>query len=142
MNTDLEKEFVPYTESLELKELGFDEPCFMQWTYAHEIIFCTSSWGHPKFKTNKESYSDSGGDCISGPTFSQAFRFFREKYGLVSVVIPTVNMFWTYKVVRSLEGQVEFPPYKDVCAYDYSTYDKAELECLREIIEIVKNKEI
>jgi hypothetical protein len=24
----MEKEFLPYTESLELKELGFNEPCF------------------------------------------------------------------------------------------------------------------
>ena len=78
----IEKEFVPHQESLELKELGFDEPCIMQWTYAPELIFCTSTWAHPKLKTNKESYSDSGGDCISAPTFSQAFRWFREKYRL------------------------------------------------------------
>ena len=70
-------------------------------------------------------------------TFYEAFRFFRKKYGLVPVIIPTVNVFWTYKVVRCLEGEVEFPPYKDVCAYDYSTYEGAELECLREMIKMV-----
>jgi hypothetical protein len=123
MNT-LEKEFVPYQESLELKELGFDEPCIMQWTYAPELIFCTSAWGRPKLKTNKESYSDSGGDCISAPTFSQAFRWFRENYG------DFLRYDWG-EVPHFLMIQIEMTKGK--------TYEEAELACLRKLIEIVKD---
>ena len=28
----MEKEFIPYTEALALKELGFDEPCFANYS--------------------------------------------------------------------------------------------------------------
>lgn len=33
----MEKEFVPYAQSLQLRELGFDEPCFGFYTYKSEI---------------------------------------------------------------------------------------------------------
>jgi hypothetical protein len=130
----IEKEFVPYQPSLELKELGFDEPCIMQWTYAPELIFCTSTWAHPKLKTNKESYSDSGGDCISAPTFSQAFGWFREKYKLYSWITMELGNKSTFCWV--LSGEHTSTQY---AAY-FHTYEEAELACLRKLIEIVKNK--
>ena len=37
MNT-LEKEFVPHQESLELKELGFNEPCFGFYTEEYKTL--------------------------------------------------------------------------------------------------------
>ena len=129
----MEKEFVPYEPALELKELGFNEPCIMQWTYAPELIFCTSTWAHPKLKTNKESYSDSGGDCISAPTFSQAFRWFREKRQLPSWVYTSNNQKYWYSVLK--DGSMIVADYKP-----FKSYEEAELACLRKLIEIVKNK--
>lgn len=137
---NLEKDFVPYSESMELKELGFDEPCIKQWTYAPVLIFCTNAWGHPKLKTNKESHSDSGGDCISAPTYSQAFRWFRENYNLDSEIYMNHeygSKFYTYLVLQldraiisHLSGATGKSP----------EHEEAELECLRKLIEIVKNK--
>jgi hypothetical protein len=34
---------------------------------------------------------------------------------------------------------VEVPPYNHVHAIDYSTYEEAELACLKKLIEIVKD---
>ena len=139
MNT-LEKEFNPYQESLELKELGFDEPCIMQWTYAPELIFCTSAWGRPKLKTNKESYSDSGGDCISAPTFSQTFRWFRDKK-LSDMCICRYQsrddggIYYYYHITHDF-GVEETKHYKE----GFFSYEEAELACLKKLIEIVKNK--
>ena len=79
----MEKEFIPYEQALKLKELGFDEPCLGY--YAGDIL-CT---GQPQeihldedgnYKMSKtESFP-----IIAAPTYQQAFRWFREKYGLYS----------------------------------------------------------
>jgi hypothetical protein len=57
----MEKEFVPYQQALELKELGFDEPCLMYYTDNGEL-----------YKSNLYG--------ISAPLYQQVFRWFREKY--------------------------------------------------------------
>lgn len=65
----IEKEFIPYEQALALKELGFDEPCIRGWDKNRKI------WYHP----------DS--DIVLGNlTFSQAFRWLKEKYGLMSCI--------------------------------------------------------
>jgi hypothetical protein len=119
----LEKEFVPYEQALELKELGFNEPCFMQWTYAPKLIPCICDWGKLTPKTNQESYYGSIGDCISAPTFSQAFRWFREKYNLKDKygVFPHHTIMFNYIIGGGKE-------------------EEAELGCLLKLIEIVKEK--
>ena len=129
-------ENVPYTQSIELKDLGFNEPCIMQWTYMAELIFCVNLWGKPVFKTNKESYSDSGGECMSAPTFSQAFNFLLEKYNLYAVIIPTVTTHWTFKTMTIANGMIDIPPYKNVDGNDYNSFKEAELACLEKLIEI------
>ena len=136
----IEKDFVPYNEALALKELEFDEPCIQQYSYDGAIMFCVNSWGQPRFKTNKESLSDSGGDCISAPTFSQAFRFFREKYDLQYTI--TWNKHYSknpyqWEVRKSWRDEPIIP-------YGIGgmseTYEQAELECLRKLIELCKSK--
>ena len=109
----------------------------MQWTYAPELIFCTSTWAHPKLKTNKESYSDSGGDCISAPTFSQAFRWFRKKHDLVHH-INRDGGWWLCSILNLYdeEDQGAIETHIDNCYPD--SYEESELACLKEIIKIVK----
>ena len=68
----MEKEFIPYQTALDLKELGFDEPCIKYyWT---DGMF--SKGYEDPFNYNKRD------NVISSPTYSQAFRWFREKYKL------------------------------------------------------------
>jgi hypothetical protein len=128
----MNKEFIPYEQALALKELGFDEPCIQQYSYDGAIMFCVNDWGQPRLKTNKQSYSDSEGDCISAPTFSQAFRWFREKYNISSFVkreFKDTKMTGYYHGIEDTE--------KDFYSKTYITYEEAELECLKELIEIV-----
>jgi hypothetical protein len=128
----MEKEFIPYEQALELKELGFDEACIMQWTHLPELIFCTTAWSHPTFKTNKESELDSKGDCISAPTYSQAFRWFRDNGKVAEIfsqLLPSNKFKWGFKI-QGVEGIID----------GFFTYEEAELACLKKLIEIVKNE--
>jgi len=67
----MEKEFVPYELALKMKQLGFDKPCFAYYNKSKKRRFdryTTSHWPST---------------CLA-PTFSQAFRWFREKYNILS----------------------------------------------------------
>jgi len=121
------EEFIPYTEALALKELGFDEPCFGYFSYEELII-------EGRYKNSEH------GRSISSPLYQQAFRWLLDKHHLYGIVIPTVTMDWTFKTMAVAQDMVEVPPYNHVDAYDYSRREEAELACLIKLIEIVKNK--
>ena len=146
----MEKEFVPYEQALELKELGFDEPCFYQYVRDfdndEELIPITSETNHPILRDNNQVSLCSGGDCFAAPLYQQAFRWFREKYG-ISV---SISINWE-------EGIGKDSSYgKYACSLQHKSYDesigefigvfekyeKAELKCLKELIEMVKENEL
>jgi hypothetical protein len=76
---------------------------------------------------------------IYAPTFSQAFRWFREKHNLDSFVKhlykSTIKVGY-YFGIDQYKG-IEFQMGLDDC---YKTYEESELACLMKLIEIVKNK--
>ena len=131
------KEFVPYEQALELKELGFDEPCFGYYNikdnnlklFSNELVdaSCNSDLKYDDFK-----------HCTV-PTFSQAFRWFREKYKLDSFVkhlyksTIKVGYYFGIDEYKGIEFQLDLDDY-------YKTYEEAELACLIKLIEIVKTK--
>ena len=110
----MNKDFVPHIESSELKELGFDEPCFMYYSDNGEL-----------YKSNLYG--------ISAPTFSQAFRWFRENYDLFGVVEGKGYEHKRY-YIYSINGK--WHPSQPAI----DTYEEAELACLKKLIEISKNK--
>jgi len=133
----LEKDLVPYERALALRKLGFNEPCFMQWTYAPDLIPCICDWGKLKPKTNQESYYDSLGECISAPTFSQAFRWFRKKYKIHSIINLTIIGTWYFELYDLNDKRnAEIKTNQN----EFETPEEAELACLIKLIEIVKNK--
>ena len=122
----MEKEFVPYDESLALKELGFDKPCMRGWYKNLEI------WYHPN--------SDI---ILDNPTFSQAFRWFKEKYKLMLCITPCSDgeyIFTLYDLNKcDLEvfvEDIEIMESED----SYEFFEDAELEGLKKLIEIAKKK--
>jgi hypothetical protein len=119
----MSKDFIPYQEALELKELGFDEPCFGWFTDSYLRIGFV------------ESKHVQGEDETLAPTYSQAFRWFREKYGLYHSIgldnslEDDVNC--DYQIINHSQSISESET-------DFKTYEEAELECLKKLIEIVK----
>ncbi len=128
----MEKEFIPYAEALALKELGFDEPC---------IGFFENNGKNNLLVTDSVNFrnSDLQIEGVSSPLYQQAFRWFREKYNLDSFVkhlyksTIKVGYYFGIDQYKGVEFQMDFDAW-------YNTYEEAELECLKKLIEIVKEK--
>ncbi len=137
----MEKEFVPYEQALDLKELGFNEKCGACYykKFDNEI-------GYHKV------YRDFNFVTLttSAPTFSQAFRWFREKYNLYSEIdLDSYKEPYLLKIIiKQLDETNSFVtnsyyPYciSGVDTFNNKQYEEAELECLKKLIGIVKNGE-
>ena len=116
----MEKEFVPYELAVKLKELGFDELCFVYYKRSNE---------------NKPAYPNHGviqnsicGNGITAPTFSQAFRWFREDLTCDSWIRPNLVIdgpkIYQFLINDKLDDEW------------YETYEEAELACLTKLIDL------
>ena len=130
----MEKEFVPYEQALSLKELGFDKITFGVYYISddkHEVVVSNGPYSYGKNTGIYKKYN------VLTPTFSQAFRWFREKYLLFGYSYPNDYQKYGYRIVEmSSDGNKEL-------VYDWGTKDsveEAELECLKKLIKIVKEK--
>jgi hypothetical protein len=130
----MEKEFVPYELALRLKALGFNEPCFGYYKAEYEdginplpvnlILEQNKASSNVFYKT-------------SAPTWQQAFRWFRENYNLISSIDTIIygctlnEQEFHYKIITN----TGFGSYGQ-----FGTYEEAELECLKKLLEIVESK--
>lgn len=134
---DLEKEFVPHEEALALKELGFDEPCLGFYSINNQHFkdgYFHISTENP-FSTDIEPIQQEL-RCISAPLYQQAFRWFREKYGLW--FRPD---YYDEMKEYNFQGSIhKLGKYSAITNIDnYKTPEEAELACLKKLIEIVKD---
>ncbi len=129
----MEKEFVPYELALKMKVLGFDEPCL--------AIYDNITDENDKDDSDRFFYIRTEGwpkelfDRVTPvPLFSQAFRWFREKYSYQSFISPSNEL--TYLAydftLKGFDGYFKSKQFK--------TYEEAELACLEKLIEIVETK--
>jgi hypothetical protein len=132
------KDFTLYSEALELKQLGFNEPCFGFWNYNDSKMYYwndeeiqnerTNTW----FLDTEKKFPKISKNGCTAPTFSQAFRWFREKYNLHALIMPktTPSNTTVYYIYKG-----KFEENWDNC---FEAYEEAELACLREMIKLVK----
>lgn len=121
------KEFVPYELALEIKELGFEEPCFG--AYVKNELFIP--------ETERPSIqSHSLHQCLA-PLYSQAFRFFREKHGLDCYIDKggAKGIYHAF-VSGSEHGWIYGNNHNNPSEF---TYEEAELEYLKKLIELSKD---
>jgi len=121
----MEREFIPYTESLALKELGFDEPCFAFFNGTH-LSFSRFDTLGKLLDIDK---------CLEAPTFSQAFRWFREKYDLHNGIYPYYDEYEFQ--IKDFRLPTNTPIHGGLMKYE-----EAELACVKKLIEIVKEKQL
>jgi hypothetical protein len=131
--TEMNKEFVPYELALELKQLGFDEPCFA--FYDESLYFPNNENQYGTFCNQKLDASS-----CSAPTYSQAFRWFREKHNLrcqINYIGGLINKttWWDISVI----GHYNTDPKE--WEMKYQPYEEAEVACLRKLIEIANDKQ-
>jgi hypothetical protein len=124
----MNKEFIPYEQALELKELGFDEQCFGYYV-GNELITSINDI----FNTTEIL-------IISAPLYRQAFRWFREKHGLALQFKHYQVPMWTFEILEFTN--IKITPNTLVSETSKMlAYEEAELAGLKKMIEIVKNKQ-
>jgi len=133
----MKKEFLPYELAVKLKELGFDEPCLGFYNHQGQLILMAQE-DESSIETYKNSYVEMGMQ-YAAPLYQQAFRWFREKYVLDSIVQPTYSTKYQYRVFN-VETKCKVQVYGDYMGRKFNTYEEAELACLEKLIEIVENK--
>jgi hypothetical protein len=110
---NMTKEFIPYEQALELKELGFNEQCIGEYylPFSQHLV-CI------KITNIKDNGS---------PLYQQAFRWFREK-GIVNSIRSHNDKCHEYYLIHN--G-------KAFQSHHSSTYEQAELECLNHLIRLL-----
>jgi len=107
----MNKEFIPYEQALELKELGFDIP-----------------------SVSGYSYADSDKLLTQAILYQQAFRWFREKYDLdYEITYAGKKGEYHAFVDEYIYGNNGSSP-------SIFSYEEAELACLKKLIIIVERK--
>jgi hypothetical protein len=126
----MEKQFIPYEQALKLKELGFDEPVFGLYAPKIKTVFLHLCG----VVTAKEQ--------VPAPLWQQAFDWFRD----------THNLTWEHQSddgqIQIYVGDITYPDsslefFKSI-EVEYEKYSEsfqtARLECLKKLIEIVKQQ--
>lgn len=127
---NINEHFVPYTESSELNHLGFDEPC-LGTINNNEAIHIKGTRGTPSGNVTDE---------IPVPTFGQTFKWFEDKYSIFveREVVTTVNEIFDI-VYRLKSWKFSHITISFENPYDCFDKHKAELQCVKKLIEIVKD---
>jgi hypothetical protein len=73
----MNKEFIPYKLALELKKLGFDEPCFGYWKMSDCLI---------EEKTRTDGYTHADQLC-SAPLYQQVVEWLRQKGIIIELIV-------------------------------------------------------
>jgi hypothetical protein len=149
------KEFIPYEEALALKELGLNNSCFGYYDKDGEFFYFETDDFNSFFSkntigelsTNRSSEDPYENFVCTAPTFSQAFRWFREKYNLVVIIQTMMKDSWLL-TIESIDSTTANGVYNgkrwemdnDENYVDPKSYEEAELLCLKKLIEIVKSK--
>jgi|688.fasta_scaffold529136_1 hypothetical protein len=141
----MEKEFVTYELALRMKALGFNGPCFGYFTKYEEFFYFDVDDLGSSYTKNMDNLVVSSVDELkcSAPLFSQAFRWFREKYDLY----PSINIYndkWLCVIKSTVSSETEISGYIVATINNghptFETYEEAELKCLEKLIEIVESK--
>jgi hypothetical protein len=151
----MKREFVPYELALRMKEIGFDEPCLAFWdayngdTHLffeqrgnyHWLLRLFNKKPKPILEITNHEIEHLEGDCtVLAPTFSQAFRWFREHYR----IITEIRFYNNGEEWEETEFTVTINRFEDFATHntfvksDIKTYEDAELICLDKLIQIVE----
>jgi hypothetical protein len=129
----MEKEFIPYEQALELKELGFKEECSAHFLDVDDLELKWKIYRNLSFNTN---------NCLQAPLYQQAFRWFREKHNLFGCIDlhTSTPIHWYIRIDDIIKNDYIY--HSEDNDLKFKTYEEAELACLKKLIEIVETKQI
>ena len=133
------KDFITFEQALALKGLGFNEPCF-------GFYIETGEWTPASYSREGTVYpsnSDLLPEWVASPTYSQAFRFFRDEHNMSHEIFKNEKVMIDYVASK---GETHLPKYRfgytDDAYHTVGTcmeYEEAETKCLDKLIEVVKS---
>jgi len=122
--------FIPYQQSLELRELGLDEICLTHYWGENILNEAYGGW----MKNSNTKY-------VMAPTWEQAFKWLRENYNILATIYSNASGYlyeWHDALGGTHRGWSEYEGPNDSGVWD--TYEEAKLACITKLIEIVKTK--
>ena len=120
----MNKEFIPYEQALELKELGFNELCGA--FYEKDLGSIYQHYAGFDIRNDDVYYNDYKLECTAA-LYQQAFRWFREK-GIVNSIRSHNDKCHEYYLIHNGKAFQSYHSY---------TYEQAELECLNHLIRLL-----
>ncbi len=116
----MEEQFIPYDLAIKLKELGFDNKCFGDYTLTGDLISPAIDFydWDCYYRTN----------CIPAPLWQQAFDWFEDKYTFC-ISFARGAKFYSYGIADS-----KLNSHRDT---SFITRLEAKEACLRKLIEII-----
>jgi hypothetical protein len=137
----MNKEFIQYEQSLELKGLGFDEPCFGYYVDGElrgvDLGMEELGGSKPYYQRfgfhvlNNHDIDNPNKVVVTAPTYSQCFRWFRDNHNLGSIVSQ-----FGYAIEDQYGQATTFVKENE----NPLSYGESELACLKKLIQIVKRK--
>jgi len=128
----MENQFVSFDIALELKELGFDEPCFATFEQHknNKLTFCSPEiiellGGYTKSVYNKGNYP-----CVLAPLYQQVLDWFREKHNIHIWIIPNSLNDYSYHYFK--DGGYTFTK------NGFISYKEALNEVIKEALKLIK----
>ena len=125
--------FVPYEIALALKELGFESPYPIGGFQGGKVFYYEK--GELYYDGRPMYSSDAHSGQLLAPLYQQAFRWFRETYRLDGKPEYFLNNFYCFIINDMKQEDTSRRLFTE-----FSSYEEAELECLKKLIEIVKEK--
>ncbi len=120
----MKEQFIPYEQALELKELGFKEPCFAFYGLSRDDYKTIRLSIFQNLKTDYLSDVHHLDVTCDAPLYQQAFLYLWNKTGRYIIPIPNDDKEW-------------------LCMGNkFKTYEEARLECLVKLIDIVKKQNL
>lgn len=148
---DLQQEFITKNQALKLKTLGFNKPCLFLYNLSDDEPKPFLANPPEPMDWNSLYVKNTNKHLISAPTFSQAFRWFRDKHNLY--IKPDWCwsgdtqflrfQIWKKREIKGVfsEGIYIFKDNNKFKGEDKEFYYKAEILCIDKLIEIIEQKE-
>ena len=121
----MNKEFIPYEQALELKELGFEATPIGG--FKQDAVFYYEK-GELYYDYRPMYSSTAHEGQILAPLYQQAFRWFRENGYISQITYDNFHNSHGYQIDGKYHTAEE----------SFLEYESAEFTCLKKLIEIVK----
>ncbi len=139
----MNKEFISYEQALDLKELGFDEPCVAFYNGERDLkryMNGDKDWNMLEEQTLINSKITFPNSFAAAPLKQQVIRWFRDVHMIKGYVSHAQSMggykitMWRWNFDNNIGEWEGISPLGT-----FTTYEEAESVCIDKLIELVKN---